>query len=427
MNTENKKLTVAIAGLGSRGNAYASCFALMKDKVEIVAAADLIEDKRNRFAAQYDLKPEQMYCSAEEMLEKEKLADVMCICTLDRQHYCLAIPALKKGYHLLLEKPASPDPRECAEIAKTANELDRQVVVCHVLRYTPYYQKLREVVRSGVIGDVVSIQANEETVYWHMAHSFVRGNWRNSDTTSPLLLQKCCHDMDILLWLTGKHCLTVSSFGSLALFKPENAPEGAPERCSENCPAYGNCPYSIRFYLDRADKGMFGWPLDVVEPEPSAEKMRETLKTSPYGRCVYHCDNNVVDHQVVNLLLEDGVTVSFNVCAFNTAGERRTHIMGTLGEIKASSVDSKIELTVFGKEPQMIDAHGETDSFGHGGGDYGIARDLISLFDESGETKKQALTSINDSIESHLVCLAAEKSRLNGGEAINIADYRKSL
>lgn len=422
-----KKITVAVAGCGSRGSAYADCCKLMSDKIEIVAAADIIPEKLNRYCDKYGVPENMRFASAEEMLKQDKLADVMFICTMDRQHYGHAIPALNKGYHLLLEKPASPDPKECREIADTANRLGLEVVVCHVLRYTPFYRKVKEIMDSGVLGQVLSIQANEQTMFWHQAHSFVRGNWRREEDTSPILLQKCCHDMDILLWLTGKHCKSVSSFGFLSHFKAENAPEGAPERCSEACPAYEECPYSIKCcYLNRADKGEFGWPLDVVEPEPDAAKLRETLKTSPYAQCVYHCDNDVSDHQVVNLLLDDELTISFNVCAFTSEGGRRIHVMGTKGDLTAYMEDNKIRLTVFGHESELIDSNAETDTFGHGGGDFVLVRELIDLLNGNTESTF-ALSSINDSIESHIVCLAAEQSSKNEGQLVKIADYVASL
>lgn len=419
-----KKITVAVAGLGSRGNSYASCCKLLSDKIEIVACADILPDKLKRFGDTYGVPETGRYSSAEEMLEKEKLADVMFICTMDRQHYGHAIPALKKGYHLLLEKPASHDAGECLEIARVAKEYDRQVIVCHVLRYTPFYRKLKEILDSGVIGQLMMIQANEQAQWWHQAHSFVRGNWANSDETCPMLLQKCCHDMDILLWLTGKHAVSVSSYGTLSHFKSECAPKGAPERCSEACPAWGECPYSIKVcYYDRADKGEFGWPLDVVEPEPDAAKLRETLKTSPYGRCVYHCDNNVVDHQAVNLRLEDDLFISFNMSAFTTEGGRRIHIMGTKGDIQGYMESGEIKLTLFGHETELVDCHAETDQFGHGGGDYNLVVDLIDVLNG----KKTALTTIDASVESHIVCLAAEESRVGDGKLVNIGEYVDSL
>ena len=221
-----KKLTIALAGLGNRGkDAYAPVTKLFPEEMEIVAIADIDPAKVEEVAKNYNVAPEKCFSSAEELIAQDKLADVMFITTQDRQHVAQAIPALRKGYDLLLEKPISPDLDECREIVKVAKECDRKVVVCHVLRYTPFYTKLKEILDEGTIGDIVSVMAIENVGYWHQAHSFVRGNWSNSNETSPMILQKCCHDMDLYLWLTGKTCKSVSSFGSTYLFKEENAPE----------------------------------------------------------------------------------------------------------------------------------------------------------------------------------------------------------
>lgn len=296
------KITVALAGLGSRGkDTYAKAAKIHPDKIEIVAIADVNPKKVEMVAEEYHIPKERCYTSAEEMLKEEKLADVMFITTQDRQHVAQAIPALKKGYHLLLEKPISPDLDECREIVKVAKECDRKVVVCHVLRYTPVFRKGKEILDSGVIGDIVSINASENVGWFHMAHSFVRGNWRNKELSSPMILQKCCHDMDLYLWLADKKCKSLSSFGSTYLFKEENAPEGCTKRCLDGCKVKATCPYDAEsIYLDSerigARNGNTRWPLDVVTEIPTPESVEEALKTGPYGRCVYHCDNDVVDH-----------------------------------------------------------------------------------------------------------------------------------
>ena len=422
----SKKITVAFAGLGSRGTSYAEACALLKDKIEIVACADIVEGKVTRFAEKYGVPAEGCYSSAEEMLQKDRLADVMFICTMDKQHYGHAIPALEKDYHLVLEKPASTDPRECMEIARVANERGRHVVVCHVLRYTPYYRKLKEIMDSGMLGKIYSIQACEGVGYWHMAHSFVRGNWRNSDETSPMILQKCCHDMDIFLWLTGKHCKSVSSFGHLSHFKPECAPEGAHEHCTEECPAYATCPYSIERYLHHARNNCFGWPLDVVSPATNYDDFRRDLLAGPYSRCVYHCDNNVVDHQVVNLQFEDDLTLSFSMSAFDQRG-RNTAVMGTEGFIDTTTDASVIRVVKYNQgieSYEEFNTEAETDQFGHGGGDYILVKELVDLL--NGEVSV-ASTCIDDSVESHIVALAVEKSRTLGGALVSIDDYVKTL
>jgi len=425
----SKKVTVAIAGLGSRGkDTYAPVARIIPDKMEIVAIADIDREKVEEVAKTYNIPEDRCFNSAEEMLVQDKLADVMFICTQDRQHFGHAIPALKKGYHLLLEKPISPDLNECREIVKVAHETKRQVIVCHVLRYTPFYSKLKEIIDSGIIGEIVSVQAIENVGYWHQAHSFVRGNWRNSDLSSPMILQKCCHDMDILLWLTGKTCNTVTSFGDTYLFKAEKAPAGAALRCTDGCKAKENCPYDAeKIYITNKATGILsgntGWPLDVLALHPTVESIRHALKTGPYGRCVYHCDNNVVDHQVVNMRMEDGSTISFTMCAFTDKIYRHTKVMGTLGEINADMGTNIIDVYPFGGRHERIDITEIAENLsGHGGGDVRMVEDFIdSLI--SGRSDN-LLTSIDKSVESHFIALAAEQSRILGGKPISMDSIR---
>ncbi len=417
-----KQLTVAIAGCGSRGqDTYAQCQEKFPEKMKIVAAADIRSEKLEQMKAAYGLTDEQCYDSAESMLKAGKLADVMFICTPDQCHYSEAMAALELGYHLLLEKPISPTEKECQDIEKLANERGLHVAVCHVLRYTVFYQKLKELIESGAVGEVVNIQANEQVGYWHQAHSFVRGNWRNAALSTPMILQKCCHDMDILLWLAGKPCKRVSSFGSLRHFKPEFAPEGAPMRCTDGCPAAEDCPFNAeKFYMGQLEKGNLDWPLNVITVDFTPDAIMNALKTGPYGRCVYHCDNDVVDHQVLNMELEDGATISFTMCAFTAGGSRYTRIMGTRGEIVADMNAKYIDVMPFGKEKERIDVNALSSDFsGHGGGDARLLEDFLDLV--SGEKNQgNVLSNISVSVESHLVALAAERSRLHGGRVEEI-------
>lgn len=412
-----KQLTVALAGCGSRGqNTYAECQSRFPEKMKIVAAADIRPEKLEQMKEKFGLTDDQCYASAEDMLKAGKLADVMFICTPDQCHYTEAMDALNLGYHLLLEKPISPTEKECQDIERLALEKNLQVVVCHVLRYTVFYQKLKDLIENGEIGEVVNIQASEQVGYYHQAHSFVRGNWRNAALSTPMILQKCCHDMDILIWLAGKHCKRVSSFGSLRHFKEEFAPQGAPARCTDGCPAAETCPYNaVAYYMGQVEKGQLNWPVNVVATHPTAETVMEALRTGPYGRCVYHCDNDVVDHQVVNLELEDGATINFTMCAFTAECNRQIRVMGTTGEIFGDVNAKTITVTPFGKEPVVIDVNKLTTDFsGHGGGDARLLEDFLDLV--SGEkVGGKALTNIVASVESHRVALAAERSRLNGG------------
>lgn len=424
----DKKIRAAILGLGSRGRVYADNCSLLADKIELVAVSDINTEKMARFAEKYNIPRDMCFASPEELLAADKLADVLFICTMDKDHYPQAMAALEKGYNLVLEKPISTDASECINIARLARERGLHVIVCHVLRYAPFYIKLKELLDSGKIGRVMSIQSTEPVLYWHQVHSFVRGNWSRSGESSPMILQKCSHDMDTFLWLTGKHCKSVSSFGSLSHFTRENAPEGASERCSEACPAYESCPYSIERYIYQAKRGNFDWPINVACHEPDVDKLREALKTNKYGRCAFFCDNDVVDHQVVNLLLEDGLTVAFTMCAFTAeSGGRYLRIMGTLGEIETHMEDEQIKVTLFGKEEartEYVDYKTDELVACHGGGDFGLVRDLIDLLHGRLNT---SVTSIDESVESHLVCLAAERSRLLGGELVRMDEYVNSL
>lgn len=409
-----KITTVAVAGCGSRGMDTYTHALLNMPEVKIVAAADIDPEKLEGMRALCGLTEEQCYASAEEMLSQPRLADVMLICTPDRCHYEEAKAALLLDYDLLLEKPIAPKAEQCAELSDLALARNRKVVVCHVLRYTAFYQEIKRLIDAGTVGEVVTLQALEKVCYWHQAHSFVRGNWRNEGESSCMILQKCCHDMDILLWLTGKHCNKVSSFGSLRHFRAVQAPAGAGERCLR-CDIAETCPYNaVKFYLDEVRENGNDWPQNVVAFEPTEEKLLKALENGPYGRCVYHCDNDVVDHQIVNLELEDGATVDLTMTAFTAHGGRTLRVCGTHGELECDMKANTIKVMRFGQPDEIIDVRTLTDDFsGHGGGDVRLVREFIGLV--RGELPMSGtLTSIDRSVESHLVALAAEQSRVEG-------------
>ena len=429
---QTKPVRVAIAGLGSRGlDTYAAYAKIFPDKMRITAVAEPRQERLLAAAAAYDVPSDLCFATAEEMLECEKLADVMFICTQDRQHYAQAAAAIKKGYHLLLEKPVSPDNSECAEIARLAKEYKRLVTVCHVLRYTPFYRELKRLLDAGTIGEVVTVQAIENVQYWHQAHSFVRGTWAREEETSPMILQKCCHDMDILLWLTGKRSRYVSSYGSLFHFRPENAPHNAALRCLD-CVAGDTCPYNaVKIYLTNERTGVLhgktDWPANVLALRPDEDSIRRALREGPYGICVYKAGNDVVDHQVVNIELEDGSTVNFTMSAFTSRGGRTLKIMGTMGDIQADMETNLIDVGVFGKEHEIIDVNKLADDFsGHGGGDIRMVEELLDQV-ASGAEPGTGLTSIDRSVESHYLAMAAEYSRLHHGQSVSMEEWRQRL
>ncbi len=424
-----KIVRIAIAGVGSRGkNAYGLELLNMKDRAKVVAVADIDPERLALAGDAHGVPDEMRFPSAEAMLAMPRLADAMLICTQDRQHVPHAVAALKKGYDVMMEKPISPKLEDLQEITKVARENGRRVVVCHVLRYTPFFQTIKKTIDSGVLGEIVSIQALENVRYWHQAHSFVRGNWRREEDTSPMILAKCCHDLDYLVWLCGKKCERVSSYGSLMYFKKSNAPGGAALRCTQGCKAKESCPYDAeKIYLTNKDTGILcgnvEWPIDVLAENPTEEKIRHAIETGPYGRCVFHCDNDVVDHQIVNMQMEGGASLSLTMSAFTSIGGRTIKVMGTLGDLWGDMHENKIRIGVFGKEPQVIDLGKEEKDFaGHGGGDRLLMEQFVDLM--QGKEPDGTITTLETSVESHLVALAAEKSRLENGESIEIAPMR---
>lgn len=423
------KITIAIAGLGSRGRtAYGAILLDMKDRAQVVAIADFDKTRCEIAQKEHNVKSENVFSSVEEMLSKEKLADAVLICTQDRDHVRHALMALDKGYDILLEKPVSPDLNELKSLVKKSKETGRKVLVCHVLRYTPFFQTIKKAIDSGRIGKVATVQALENVRYWHQAHSFVRGNWRRKDETSPMILAKCCHDLDYLIWLCGSKCKSVSSYGSLSYFKAECAPEGAALRCLDGCKAKANCPYDAeKIYLTNKDTGVLHgnveWPVDVLSENPTEETIRAAIEKGPYGRCVFHCDNDVVDNQIVAMEMESGATVTLTMSAFTSIGGRTIKVMGTLGDIQGDMHDNIIKITEFGKESEIIDLGREEKDFaGHGGGDQMLIEEFVSLLE--GGKVNNTVTTLEVSVESHLVALAAEESRLEGGTPQLIAPLR---
>lgn len=424
-----KIVRIAIAGVGSRGkNAYGLELLNMKDRAKVVAVADIDPERLALAGDAHGVPDEMRFPSAEAMLAMPRLADAMLVCTQDRQHVPHAVAALKKGYDVMMEKPISPKLEDLQEITKVARENGRRVVVCHVLRYTPFFQTIKKTIDSGVLGEIVSIQALENVRYWHQAHSFVRGNWRREEDTSPMILAKCCHDLDYLVWLCGRKCERVSSYGSLMYFKESNAPEGAALRCTQGCKAKDGCPYDAeKIYLTNKDTGILcgnvEWPIDVLAENPTEEKIRHAIETGPYGRCVFHCDNDVVDHQIVNMQMEGGASLSLTMSAFTSIGGRTIKVMGTLGDLWGDMHENRIRIGVFEKEPQVIDLGKEEKDFaGHGGGDRLLMEQFVDLM--QGKEPDGTITTLETSVESHLVALAAEKSRLENGESIEIAPMR---
>ena len=421
------KIKVILIGAGNRGAAYTDIMAQMMDKYEVVAVAEPIESRREYIKEKHKIPQEMCFATGEELLSLGKIADAAIIATMDRDHFKLTMQAISLKYDLLLEKPVSPDPKECKRIADYAVEMGVKVVVCHVLRYSPFFITLKETILEGKIGDVISITHEECVGNVHQSHSFVRGNWGNTERSSIMLLQKSCHDIDILQWLIGKKCVKVQSFGSLSYFKRENAPKDSPEYCIEGCSKAEKCPYNaVKIYLDDKKNDWFRTTC-TREANPTDAMVEKALRTTQYGKCVFKCDNDVVDHQTVNLLYEDGATVNFNMNAFNKGG-RFIHIMGTKGELRGAMDSSKSPITLFDFETretmEIPMKTGDGIINGHGGGDEGIVASWHEYL--SGTYEGVSISDISTSVDNHLTVFAAEKSR-EEGIVVDVEVYKRTL
>ncbi|MGG1676211.1 Gfo/Idh/MocA family protein [Neobacillus sp. NRS-1170] len=417
-----KPLTAILIGAGDRGvRAYAPYSLDYPNELKIIGVAEPNRERRNRFRQDYQISDENCYESWEEVLNQEtKLADIAIICTLDQNHFEPTMRALELGYHVLLEKPMSPSPVECIMMERAAQKFNRQLTICHVLRYTEFWETIKKIISKGEIGVVVSLQLNENVEIMHMSHSFVRGNWNNKGRTSPMILQKSCHDMDIISFVIGKDCNRVSSYGSLMHFKEANAPVGAPNRCLEGCPAELECPFHAgRYYLGEGK----GWAKKFTEDDTN-EGIIKALNETPYGKCVYRSDNDVVDHQVVNMEFEGGATATFSMCGFTREQTRIVQIMGTKGEIRGNMEENSISIFDFLTKQETVIKFDKPIG-GHGGGDQGIMRTFLREVQYG--HKQDSVSSTSASVRSHLMAFAAEESRLNQGQSINIDDYYTSL
>lgn len=411
-----------LVGAGQRGMIYAQ-YAYDSGLADIVAIAEPDEKRRQAAAEKLFVKPERCFENAQDLFDKGLLGDAAIIASMDKDHYAQAMRAMALGYDLLLEKPISPDPLECMLIEERARQTGRRVVVCHVLRYSPFFRQIKRIIDSGELGRVVTIQHNENIGNFHMAHAFVRGNWSRAALSSPIMMQKSCHDMDLLVWLVSSKAAKLSSFGDLSYFKEEKAPPGSAGRCLD-CSVAADCRFDARkMYLPIAGS----WPASVLSLDQSEEGLLSAMREGPYGRCVWRCGNDVCDHQVASILFENGVTATFNLSAFTNRMTRTMKIMCEDGEIRANEHENRIEVIRFGSNAQqpeqmrVISPPGAEG--GHSGGDAGLMNDFfIMLKNEKGDLE----TQITRSVESHYMAAAAERSRLEG-KAIDMAAYRRAL
>lgn len=433
---ENRPITAIIVGAGHRSFVYSELAKTNPEMLKIVGVADPNPIRRKKAMDYFGFKEDMCFENAEELAKKGKLADTVINGTMDEQHLETAVPLLDAGYDMLLEKPFAPNEEEMRQIVNCAKKNNSKVMICHVLRYTPFYYAIKERIVNGEIGDIINIQTTEHVSYHHLSTSYIRGKWANSDKChTSMLLAKCCHDLDIIMWMMSEtKPKQISSFGGKFQFKPENAPKEAGTICMKDCPLVDTCVYSTkRLYIDHPDRWAF-YVWDALEGKKNIsieDKIALMKSDSPYARCIYKCDNNVVDHQSVLINFESGATGTHNMVGGSAEPSREIHIIGTKGEIFGNFEESKFTVLKIDPSP---DAHNEECDVeevdlrvtgdmvgaygGHGGGDERLAADFVKFI--RGEKPSLACTSIFDSVAGHLSVYLADKSRENGGMPMDV-------
>jgi predicted dehydrogenase len=407
-------VTLAVVGAGARGRAYAGQAANHPEDVRVVAVAEPRDDYREHFAGAFDIPADRAFRTWEDLADRPQLADAVIVATPDALHVEPAVALAERGYAVLLEKPMAPTEDGCRRVVEAAERTGVLLAVGHVLRYTPYTRALKQVLGEGRIGEVVSVQHLEPVGYWHQAHSYVRGNWRNEATSTFMLLAKSCHDLDWIRHLVGRPCTRVSSFGSLSHFRASERPVGAADRCLD-CGVEPSCPYSaVRFYRRALADPRHRYWVQVITPDVSEAGVYRALREGPYGRCVYACDNDVVDHQVVNLEFEGGATAGFTMTAFTPVVDRLTRLFGTHGHVEGDGHHLRV-FDFLTERWETIDTRppgGEGAAGGHMGGDAGLMRAFIDAVARGDPSAVE--TQPREILESHLIAFAAERARREG-------------
>lgn len=457
--TDLKPISAIMIGAGDRGKDVYGQYALEHpDDIRFVAVAEPDPFRREAFARGHGLEPAHVHATWESLLERPQLADAAFICTQDKMHTGPALSAMDQGYHVMLEKPMAPTASECRQLVETAESRGLNLQIGYVMRYSPFFKKVHQAIHSGSLGELICLSQRENVSYWHMAHSFVRGNWRDSQESTPMILAKCCHDMDLLHWLAGAPARRISSVGSLSHFRPDKAPEGAPERCAAGCPHEPECIFSaidiyvrltpllrlgmmsgswpyrtlaqmlerypgpmesvarfvppLRRYTDYS-----GWPVRVMATDYTREGRMRAVQdpANPYGRCVYYCDNDVVDHQHVDIEFANDVTATLIMHGHSYAEGRTLRVDGSEATLTGEMYLHRQRLTLFdkrsGRQKDLLAGGLDLDDDGHGGGDDGLMEAFVSMMRGEGG---MAVADARGSLESHLMAFAAEQSRVEG-------------
>jgi len=418
-------VTAAVIGAGQRGRfAYGGQALVHPERLRVVAVADPDAARREAMAREHGLGAGALFGDWRELLARSQLAEVAIVATSDTLHVAPALAALARGYHVLLEKPIAPAAVDCERVVGAAEKAGRILQIGHVLRYTAFYRRVHEIVAGGQLGRVWQIALAEHVGAWHMAHSFVRGRFRNREIAAPILLAKSCHDLDLLIWLAQARPARVASFGRLSGYAPARAPRGAPERCTQDCPVQASCAHdAVRFYLGPDDGLAAAWPWSDVSSDPSRAARRRALETGPYGRCVYRCDNDVLDHQLVAVEFEDGLTASFSLHGHAVHESRVLRVTGEQGELRGVLERGEIEIFRQGSFQSEREQLGGSP-LGHFGGDVGLVAHFVDV------VRRGALDEVSasgrEALEGHLLGFAAERAREQGC-VVGFGDFRREI
>lgn len=413
-NPLGRPITAVTCGAGNRGNVYGGYAANFPDQIKIIGVAEPIPIRNERYTRIHHIPDENRFKTWEDVFKRPKFADAIIITMPDNLHYRPCMQALDMGYDVLLEKPMAQTEQECRDILAKVKQTGRIVAICHVLRYSPYFIKMKKLIADGAVGELVSIQHMEPIQHIHMSHSYVRGNWHNSRETTPIILAKSCHDLDILRWMIEKPCQSIVAMGDLTWFRKENTPAGSTDRCMNGCAVEADCPYSaLKVYGTSRDwTYVFDLP-DEADKQQAA--VMEYLRTTNYGRCVYRMDNDQPDHYITSIQFSGSITANFSMEAFTSYGGRRTRVMGSMGDMVGDMEELTLSDFRTNKSVKLIPMAEEADKYknsGHGGGDWNLMRDFVLAV--TNQDPKYLTSTIDQSIESHVMGFAAERSRLTG-------------
>ena len=415
-----KKIKIAVVGYGNRGQVYADYSLEEPQEVEVVAVVDCNAYKLELAKTRYGLTDRQVFSTYKEFLSSGLEVDVVVNATMDQVHYQTAMEILQSKHNMLMEKPIVSKREELIDIQKAAKENGCLVFVCHVLRYSPFYKAIKRMLQTGKLGKVVSMEMNEHVWIPHYLTSYVRGKWnKESECGSPILLAKCCHDMDLIVWLNGAEAKNVSCFGHRSHFIEANKPQDATENCFD-CPHRETCQYSaVNMYYKNNTMPFLVWDaLDKPYDEITLEEKEAFLRQSNYGKCVYSCGGDVMDRQNILVDFADGSVASFTLSCGTIMPARYIHIVGTEGEVEGKLEENKFVYRTYKKESvkyaeEVIDVSNEVinnaEFGGHCGGDYGIMHDLVRYL--NGDCSSPSITLLADSVASHFLVYAAEESR----------------